>query len=484
MPLEFRGPIADFLNDTTREVDCEGGLSSGKTTAALWKIRHSCKVEPRIEWFAARYSDSDTQQKLRPAFEKICDIYDPNDIPAWDTRSKAYVFENRSSVAMFGLKAPDVLSRYAKMRGLGAQRIYIDQAEELPKDVAKELRARLRRSIDDTVPDYPHQLIFTPNPMDRESWLAKEFPDGSEPAHPCPPGRKYYAISLFDNQHNLHPDTIKGLLTAFPEDHAKYRSVILGKRGVNVTGDPIYEGSFSRKIHWTDLAVDFNQPLYCAITCGKSHPTAVFMQQPYAGGMHCLAGMLGVSLFLDDFLPMLLQQIERWFGKHPDVRLCTDGSTDAQDRYTLTQLIRSHKMPPMRQRANSNAPDVRLAMIERIAAYMRRRNPDGKEAFAIDSDPSKWLRVTRDGLTPEDFVTDALEAGYVWSEHTVSVANKEIRQPLADNRHEHPGFCLELLEANFGANQLTQEQRKELQARRVRPAVAPQESQGDMAWAR
>jgi hypothetical protein len=210
------------------------------------------------------------------------------------------------------------------------------------------------------------------------------------------------------------------------------------------------------------------------------------MQQPYAGGMRCLAGLSGVSLFLDDFLPVLLQQQERWFGVHADVRICTDGATDAADRYTLTQLIRSHKLKGLRQREHSNAPDVRLAMTERLAAYMRKRNPDGKEAFGIEKDPAKWLRLTRHGLTSKDFLTDAIEAGYVWSEHTVSVGNKEIRQALADGKHEHPGFALELLELNFGANQLTQEQRKEQQARRSGVAAPPtmHSTTGDMAWAR
>ena len=36
--MRWRGLISDFLEDETPEIDLEGGLSSGKTTACLWKV--------------------------------------------------------------------------------------------------------------------------------------------------------------------------------------------------------------------------------------------------------------------------------------------------------------------------------------------------------------------------------------------------------------------------------------------------------------
>jgi hypothetical protein len=70
-------------------------------------------------------------------------------------------------VYAFGLKSPDYLSRYAKLRGLGVAGIYNDQTEELAGDFAGELRARLRQQA------YPHQLLFCPNSPNVTHWLAK-----------------------------------------------------------------------------------------------------------------------------------------------------------------------------------------------------------------------------------------------------------------------------------------------------------------------
>jgi hypothetical protein len=86
------------------------------------------------------------------------------------------------------------LSRYSKMRGMGVAGIYNDQTEELPEDFSLELRLRLRQ------PGFPHQLLFSPQPAERHALAGAAVPDGQPD-----PGRKYYAISIHDNAHNL-PD--------------------------------------------------------------------------------------------------------------------------------------------------------------------------------------------------------------------------------------------------------------------------------------
>jgi len=55
------------------------------------------------------------------------------------------------------------------------------------------------------------------------------------------------------------------------------------------------------------------------------------------------------------------------------------------------------------------------------------------------------------------FLVDALEAGYVWDEHMVSVGNKQIRRPKKDGWFEHGMNCLEYLELTFGADRPTEE---------------------------
>ena len=78
---------------------------------------------------------------------------------------------------MRGLKAQDQQTRYAKFRGLTLARVYIDQAEEMPRDVYHELKARLSQK------GYPHQIVITPQAVEETHWIAQEFPaDNSDPA--------------------------------------------------------------------------------------------------------------------------------------------------------------------------------------------------------------------------------------------------------------------------------------------------------------
>ena len=82
---------------------------------------------------------------------------------------------------------------------------------------------------------------------------------------------------------------------------------------------------------------------------------------------------------------------------------------------------------------------------------MRRRAMDRSEAFAINKDPERWLTISERGTTPDRFLADGCEAGYVWDEHMVSVGNKPVRKPKADGWYEHGQVCMQYLELNFGA---------------------------------
>lgn len=467
--MVWKGPISRFLRDPTPEIDLEGALSSGKTTACLWKVRTSTIEHPGIDWFIGRYGDGETQTKLKPAFEDVCRL--SGEVPTWDSKSLAYRFQNGSRVFSFGLKAPDHLSRYAKVRGLGVAGIYVDQTEEVPGDMGLELRARLRQ------PGFPHQLIFSPNPPNVDHWLAKEFPDVG-----CAPGRAYYSVSLYDNAHNLPAELIASLELAYPVGHAKHRSVILGKRGLNVTGEPVYQGAFSRRLHVRPLAYEPSRVLLEALDFGKHHPCWLAAQQTASGGMLCLGGLMGQDLFLDEFLPLVDLYRGRWFDPISGIQTCCDpaGAHDNSQgtRQNGVTLLREASFHPV-WKPNSNAPDVRGTVIERLAGHMRHRGSQG-ELFGIDAQPQRWLRLTKDGPEPWDFLADGCEAGYVWDEHMVSVGNKQVRKPKKDGWFEHGQNCLEYLELNFGAGKDTDEQREK--RRRAQGRVWQPVAQGPLGW--
>lgn len=446
--MRWKGPISAFLLDETPEIDLEGALSSGKTTACLWKVFNSLHKYPGIHWWIGRYGDGETQTKIRPAFEAVCQ--EAGSLPVWNAKELAYDFPNGSKCFCYGLKSPDALSRYSKMRGMGVAGIYNDQTEELPEDFSLELRLRLRQ------PGFPHQLIFSPNPPNVTHWLAQQFPAD----HPNP-RRKYYSISIHDNAHNLPAPLMEAALDAYPVTHAKHRSVIQGLRGMNVTGDPVYQGAFIRSLHEVPAAYNRNLPLDMALDFGKHHPCVVFRQTSPLGQVRYLGGLLGQQLYLADFLDLVLRYRAEWFPNPCEIRECCDpaGASDtSHGTEGATPLLRAKLGAMPRYEPDSNSPAVRLAIVERTAEQMRKRSADRQEAFVVNADPDRWLTISAQSTVSDRFLADGYEAGYVWDEHMVSIGNKQVRRPKKDGWYEHGQNCAEYLELNFGGRPRTKKE--------------------------
>lgn len=438
--MRWRGKIAAFMRDETPEISLEGALSSGKTTACLWKVFNSLLAHPGIHWWIGRYGDGETQTKVRPAFEQVCTAAASK--PSWNAQELCYEFRNGSKCYAYGLKSPDALSRYSKMRGMGVAGIYVDQTEELPEDFSLELRLRLRQ------PGFAHQLIFSPNPPNVTHWLAQQFPEDNRL-----PNRKYYSISIHDNAHNLPTELMAAALAAYPDTHAKHRSVILGRRGMNVTGEPVYKGAFQRQIHEVLIQYDPRLMLEMALDFGKHHPCAIFRQVSPLGQVRFLGGILGQNLYLDDFLDIVLTHRQQWFPNPIGIRECCDpaGASDtSQGTEGAIKTLRVKGINPLFV-PDSNSPGIRLAMVERMASQMRKRAADRSEAFVVNADPERWLTISEKATQFDRFLADGFEAGYVWDEHMVSVNNKQVRRPKKDGWYEHGQNCAEYLEANFGA---------------------------------
>ena len=438
--MRWRGPIGAFLQDQTAEIDLEGALSSGKTTACLWKEFNAYQEMPGIWGWMGRYGDGETQTKVKPAFEAVCQ--QAGCIPTWNAKELCYDFPNGSKAYSYGLKSPDALSRYSKMRGMGVARIYVDQTEELPEDFSLELRLRLRQ------PGFPHQLVFSPNPPNVTHWLAQQFPADNRI-----PNRRLYTVSIHDNAHNLPAELLEAALRAYPQEHAKHRSVILGLRGMNVMGEPVYKGAFVRALHEVPLAYDPRLPLEMALDFGKHHPCVIFRQVSPLGQVRYLGGILGQQLYLDDFLELVLRYRSQWFPNPVSLKECCDPAGAADTSHGTSGAVKILREKGFRPifKPDSNSPVVRLAMVERIASHMRRRAADRSEAFAINRDPEMWLTISEKATSPDRFLADGFEAGYVWDEHMVSVGNKQVRKPKKDGWYEHGQNCAEYLEVNFGA---------------------------------
>lgn len=458
MSIEFRGQHAAFLHDETSEIDLEGALSSGKTVVCLWKELEALRKWPGIWILICRWTDDAVRTLLRPQFEQLGRLHGTT--LKWHDKENYYQLENGSKVYAFGLKtqSQDPEQRYGKIRGLPVSRIYADQPEQFPSDIASELRFRLRPDIEAAARkiEYPRQLTFSPNPPNDDHWLAKQFPTNNRLKN-----RRYYALSIFDNAHNLPEGMIEQALQTYPPEHPKHRTMILGERGMNVTGEAIYENIFDRVAHVRVCEPSRDLPLLEAFECGRHNPVWTVAQRTAHGGLVLLGGIMGKRMMLEDFLPFVRTHRHDWFDGC-QIKTCVPPMGESilsPSRYTMNRLLKDAGFSAT-QRQNANAPDVQLAMIEYVASLLRRRTVAREEALGIHNVSSRWLSVSADGTVKEvPFMAYAFEGGYVWSEHAVSVSNKVIRQAHDDDEYANAMRCVENIVLNFCAGQQTDAER-------------------------
>jgi len=459
------------FGDDYRLFDIEGAVRSGKTTLCLEICLALCQQFPGIHGLICRFSDDDTHKLLKPIWRAIC--LKAGVQITWNSEEGYDELPNGSRVYITGLKTQDVTNPYRKFRGLTLGFVYNDQSEELPHGVFTELFLRLSQA------GVPHKMLLSPQTVDEDHWIAKEFPADRTPK----PGRAYYALSTHDNAHNLPPNYIAEMEDAHPPGTPIHTTLIKGERGARVEGDPVYgtpmdgsrTGSFLRSRHEGPCAYDRRLRLEVGLDFGKHHPCIVARQVSPAGQTRYLGGILGQNLHLDPFLTAVLQHLARWFPDPIETVWCCDPAGVSNPvGLDMGKTLRGHGIDA-RYKEDSNSPAARVALIDRIAAQMRARDLAGDEALRVSNDQEHWIRLSEHGSFTHRMVASAFESGYVWDPHMVSVGSKQMRKPKKDGWHEHPMNVVEYLEANFGA----QPPKKKAPAPLMRQS-AP--IRGDMAW--
>lgn len=463
--MVWRGKHSSALLDTTtRELDVEGAVRAGKTTVCLWRELNACIEHPGIFCLLARWTDTGVYGLVLPMWRRICEQAGIRLV--WHADEEYDELPNTARMYVRGLKSQDATLRYSKFRGLTLSRVYVDQAEEVPQDVYLELAARLSQ------PGYPHQITISPQSVADDHWVAKEFPEDDRFA----PHRKLIQLSVHDNAHNLSPEVIPALERLYPPEHPQHRTLLLGRRGLNVVGEPVYKGAFVRALHEVSAEYDPVLPLELGLDFGKHHPCAVWRQVSPFGQVRYLGGLLGQNLYLDVFLDLVLQYEAQWFPHPTERKLCCDpaGASDtSHGTEGAVTIMRAKGLKPVYVEG-SNSPSVRLAMVERIASQMRKRAADRSEALAV-SKSDRWVRISEQATVVDRFLTDGFEAGYVWDPHMVSVGNKQVRKPKRDGWYEHGQACAEYLEVNFGSAPAKPKAAKE-------PKKPPPPARGEGAW--
>lgn len=444
--IDFYGTHSAAFQDAARQIDVEGAVRSGKTTLCLVKVLALCQQHPGIFGLICRFSDDDTHKLLKPIWRAICDKAGVH--LTWNSEEGYDELDNGSRVYITGLKTQDQTNPYRKFRGLTLAFVYVDQAEELPHEVYQELILRLSQLA------FPHQMLLSPQTVGEDHWIAKEFPHDRA----LKPGRAYYSLSTHDNAHNLPPNYIAEMEEAHPPGTPIHSTLILGRRGATVVGDPVYgtpadgsrQGVFLRARHERPCAYDKRLRLEVGLDFGKHHPCIVARQISPVGQIRYLGGILGHDLHLDPFLTAARQYLALWFPDAEQAWCCDPAGVSNPVGVDMKQILSAHKIDA-RYDETSNSPAARNAIIANIAKQLRGRAIDGSEMVCVSDDHAHWIRLSAHGAVTHRMVADAFEFGYVWDEHMVSVGSKQMRKPKKDGWHEHPMNVVEYLEANFGS---------------------------------
>jgi hypothetical protein len=437
------GPVQGraLNDDTTRYLDLEGAIRSGKTTLALHKVAKWVTDNPGAHVLITRWQETDFNAQIKPRWREIATQVGLS--LKWHADEQYDELPNGSRVYLRHLKAGEQTSRYSKFRGLTLSMIYLDQAEEAPEDVFLELKGRLSQ------PGFPQQMLLTPNPPGLTHWLALQFPeDNSRPDH------RYIRITVDDNVMHIgqaYCDNLKRDYAAVP---SLYRRLIEGRRGLAIVGEPVYKGSFSRARNVREgLRPISGLSIYEGWDFGHKHPAVSWWQYVRGEAVWlCLGEKMGHNVFLEDFAPEVLVERAQRFPGTWDFQSCADPSGFAENnhgaRIRAVDILSQNGINPM---PSSNHLLARDAAIQLAAGFM------GRGKVLID-----------DSCT---ILIDGFEAGYVWDDEkgrSATLSHPNVRRPMKDGYYDHLQNTWEYIQITFGAAHPTLRQQHAEEARSLK----------------
>jgi len=439
---------ARFWESTALYQDFEGAVRSGKTTIALIKMQNRCEAHPGMHWLICRYKEEDTKLQLK---SRCIELFGSG-LGKWNSEESCFDLKNGSKVYVRGIKPGENLAPFSKFAGLTLSGILVDQAEELPPEFFPALQARLSQR------GYPHEMYLLPNPPDEYHWLAKYFPeDNSDPDY------YYCRTSVYDNGKNLPEGYIRNLERAYPPGNVLRRRFIEGRRGLSVTGEPVYGGVFSRAHHVVpDVRINPDLPLIESWDFGHSHP-AVLWSQFGLGQWTVLGELLGHNEFIETFAPKVLQMRKRLAssGRHvdgerplesevvvSDVRVCCDpagfSASNQGHGKNVVEILQDYGIAPQPW-PKGYAPNHPLQRNAAIQQYARALSTMVRGAPSVLIHPRA-----------ENFI-DGCEAGYVWDDQKRfhSSTYPTLRRPRKDGLYDHLQNCAEYAWLLHGPNDIT-----------------------------
>lgn len=447
-----------------RCVDVEGSPRSAKSWGVafwMWKL---CYKDPGIQVFYCRYKDDDLKT-LRDVWAKVSVFFPGYLQPTWNAKEEAWDFPNGewigdvytgSRVILSSLRVAEAMTAdavHGKYKGKTLAVIVVEEAQEVPIVNYRGLKERLSQGAKPNGEkfDYPLRIVLVHNCVDEDHWIAKEeFPLGSDGETCTRPEHLHIRADLYSNRHNLGPLVMAGYEADYPEGHPLRRTVIEGKRGVTLLGDPVYRHAFKRPFHVAKapIAREPYYPLLEGWDFGQQKPAVVWAQYlRHLAAIRILGAVKGSEVFLELFAPKVLEIRRALFGRDEDcdIRSWCDPTGAVGNgglQFTPVSLLRDLGVQAQPARASigsadGNDAEVRDKAIQTVGGYMHKRAVDGSQAFQVS--PLCIEVEYRDGVWQQketSLLVTAFEVGYIWSKSPPSDAHPNVRKPQKGTRFD------------------------------------------------
>lgn len=428
--------------------DLEGAIGSGKTTAPAWMLVEYATQYPGIFMAIVAWTDEmlgPPKTAFLAAAREAGFSVDAGNLTWHGGQGEEYyqVEGYDSRVYVRSLRASEDDMRYMKLAGLSLSVLWIDQPEPVPKDVYDAyIPARLRQ------PGYPHEVWLSPNPLDDDHWLSREFPTNEAYAKP---DHHYIHVCLRDNVANVGERFVVDMEAAHPPGSVTHNLQVAGLRGPSLKGVPVYTGYFDEELH-VDPRVRFDPryPLLEGWDFGQEKPAVSWWQYvEHLGALRCLGSVKGERLFLEDFAPKVLEIRERWFtaglalarvrGDDGVWTWCDpNGATNTSGSDTTAVSILEGYSVHARYDGHANHAPIRATAIQVLGGFMRRVAKDGSPAFLMHPRCLELVRNKYGDLEEREsrLMVSAFKVGYVWSELAASDAHPNVRKPQKGTRYD------------------------------------------------
>ncbi len=420
--------------------DMEGAVGSGKTTAPAWMLVEYATSLNGIFMAVCAWTDEmlgpPKTAFLAAAREQGFSV-DAGNLKWYGGQGEEY-YEFRgygSRVYVRSLRASEDDMRYMKLAGLSLSIIWIDQPEPVPKDVYDAyIPARLRQ------PNYPHEVWLSPNPLDEDHWLSREFSTDEQYAKP---NHHYIHVELRDNVANVGERFVLDMEEAHPPGSVNHNLQVAGHRGPSLKGVPVYKGYFDPELHVdTRVRLDPRYPLLEGWDFGQQKPAVSWWQYlEHIGALRLLGSVKGEEIFLEDFAPKVIEVRDRWFPVVPNLThtWCDpNGATGTSgSEYTAVRILQDYSVIAQFN-GNANQTPVRGAAIQVIAGFMRRIARDGSPAFLMHPRCLELVKTKYGDIEERQgkLMVSAFQVGYVWSELQPSDTNPNVRKPQKGTRYD------------------------------------------------